>query len=55
MKLILGSKSPRRKELLSLLGYQFEVRTKDTEESYPSDIPVQEVAVYIANQKSLAL
>jgi septum formation protein len=55
MKLILGSKSPRRKELLSLLGYQFEVRLKDTDESYPSDISVQEVALFIANQKSLAL
>ena len=32
-KLILGSGSPRRRELLSELGFSFEVRTKDTDES----------------------
>lgn len=52
MKLILGSKSPRRKELLSLLGYQFEIRTKDTDESFPPNLLSTEVAQYVAEKKS---
>ena len=32
MKLLLGSQSPRRKELLGGLGCKFECRTADTEE-----------------------
>lgn len=55
MKLILGSKSPRRKQLLADLGYQFEIRTKDTDESYPSEMEVEKVPIYIAHQKANAL
>ncbi len=55
MKLILGSKSPRRKELLNQLGFDFEVKTKDTDESYPSDIKVEDVALYVANKKAMDL
>ena len=54
-KIILGSKSPRRKELLEGLGYSFEIRTKDTDESYPLTIPSLEVAKFIALQKANAL
>ena len=43
MKIILASKSPRRKEILSSLGVQFEVVTKDTDES--SDITDPELLV----------
>lgn len=52
MKLILASKSPRRKELLSELGYTFEIRTKDTDEYYPSDLEVSSIANYIARLKA---
>ena len=31
-RLILASASPRRRELLSQIGYEFEVRTSDAEE-----------------------
>lgn len=55
MNIILGSASPRRKELLSALGYTFDVRTKDTDESFPSDIPVDQVAEFVANKKLQAL
>ncbi len=55
MKIILGSKSPRRKELLNLLGYSFELRTLDTDESFPLDLPISEIPVYIANKKAEAL
>mgnify|MGYP003294612417 CR=1 FL=1 len=52
--LILGSKSPRRQELLRGLGIEFEVRTKNTVESYPSTVPAHEVPGYIAKLKAAA-
>ncbi|MFN5149503.1 MAG: Maf family protein [Flavobacteriia bacterium] len=52
MKIILGSKSPRRKDLLTLLGYEFEIRVKETDESFPQTIPVTEVAQLIAEKKA---
>lgn len=54
MKLILGSKSPRRKELLEAMGLVFEIRTKETDESFPCDLPLEDVAVYVANKKAFA-
>jgi septum formation protein len=55
MKLVLGSKSPRRKELLAGLGFDFEVRTKDTDESFSSEILPIDVALYIASKKAAEL
>ena len=54
-KIILGSGSPRRKELLANLGFTFEVRTKDTNESYPSKMTCEEVPTFLAKQKANAL
>jgi septum formation protein len=54
-KLVLGSGSPRRKELLSILGFTFEIRTKDTDETFPSTMFCEEVPSYLAKQKALAL
>ncbi|MBQ9650295.1 MAG: septum formation protein Maf [Prevotella sp.] len=52
-KLILASNSPRRKELLAGLGIPFEVRTlQDIDESYPADLPVDQVALYISGKKA---
>lgn len=50
-KIILGSASPRRKELLKMLGLSFEVRPKDIDESYPSNFKGKDVALYIAEKK----
>lgn len=47
-RIILGSASPRRKELLAQIGVEFEVKTSDQEECYKSRLPeeiVQELAV----------
>lgn len=51
MKIILGSKSPRRKEILSLMGYDFEVRISEAEEEIKSTNP-KEVVQSIARQKA---
>lgn len=38
-KIILGSASPRRKELLSQIGVPFEVRVSNKEEVYTNTVP----------------
>jgi septum formation protein len=53
-KVILASKSPRRQHMLNDLGLNFEVRTKETEETYPSDMDVEQIPIYLAEQKALA-
>ncbi|HIF14409.1 MAG TPA: septum formation protein Maf [Bacteroidetes bacterium] len=50
-KIILGSASPRRKELLKMLGLSFEVRPKDIDESYSDSIKGKDVALYLAEKK----
>jgi septum formation protein len=52
--IILGSKSPRRKELLAGLGISFETRTKDIEESFPNDIEQNKIAEFLAKKKCSA-
>lgn len=53
-QLILASQSPRRKELLSNLGYNFSQRIKKVEESYPNNLKPEEVAEYLSKKKSEA-
>lgn len=55
MKLILGSKSPRRKELLKEIIPDFEIRVLDTDESYSSSLTPKEIATSIAKKKAEAL
>lgn len=51
--IILSSNSPRRKELLAGLDLDFEVRViPGIDESYPEDMPVGEIAEYIASKKA---
>jgi septum formation protein len=49
--LVLGSGSPRRKEILEKAGFQFSVEVKPTDESFPKSMPVGEVASYLSAQK----
>ncbi|MBU2020549.1 MAG: septum formation protein Maf [Bacteroidetes bacterium] len=49
--LILGSQSPRRKELLSMLDLQYEIRIPDIDEVYPIETPKKDIAEFIANLK----
>jgi septum formation protein len=50
--LILASNSPRRKQLLQEAGFDFEVEVIPTDESFPENLPTQEVAGYISSQKA---
>ncbi|MBD8083066.1 Maf family protein [Chryseobacterium caseinilyticum] len=54
MKILLASQSPRRKELLSSLGFGFEVVKIDCEEIVPEDIKVGESAAYLSELKANA-
>ncbi len=54
-KLILGSGSPRRKEILSLAGFEFDVLVSDVEENYPDDLPLREVPEFLAIKKAKAI
>lgn len=52
MKILLASNSPRRKELLQNLGFDFEVISVDCEEVYPDDLPTEKVAEYLSELKA---
>ncbi len=52
---ILASQSPRRKTLLEWAEIPFEIIVSDTDESYPNSIAIEEVPVYIAKNKALAV
>ena len=54
-QIYLASSSPRRQELLRLMGYDFRVVLKEVDESYPADLHPAEVAVYISEKKVRAL
>ena len=52
---VLGSKSPRRQQLLSGMGLPFTVRTSDIDEDFPPGMGMTEVPVYIAEKKAESL
>ena len=55
MKIILASNSPRRKELLAGLGFDYEVRTlQGLDESYPEGLSMEEIPQYISRKKAAA-
>ncbi len=54
-KLVLGSASPRRQELLQQMGFSFEVRIANVDENYPQHLCHHEITDYIATQKAQAL
>lgn len=54
-KIILASASPRRKQLLEQAEIDFEIVVSETDESFPSDMPIAEVPMHIALQKAKAV
>jgi len=52
--IILASKSPRRQELLKELGVSFDVQIKETEETYPDHLKVEQIALYLCELKANA-
>ncbi|USL96145.1 septum formation protein Maf [Riemerella anatipestifer] len=54
MKLYLASQSPRRKELLSQLGFDFDIVSINCDEIYPKDLEIDKVAGYLSELKANA-
>ena len=54
-KIILASASPRRKELLAGLGFDFEVIPSNVDESFPDDLQIEKVPEYLAELKADSL
>ena len=54
-RIVLASQSPRRKQFLEWAEIPFDVVIKETDELYPADLTVEEVPVYIARNKALAV
>jgi septum formation protein len=53
-KLILASNSARRQQLMRDAGFDFDVNVRDVDESFDPNMPVGEVAEFIANKKNKA-
>jgi len=53
--IILASQSPRRKQLLEWAEVPFEIMVKETDESYPSNLSREDIAIHIARNKALAI
>jgi septum formation protein len=51
-KIILASKSPRRKQLLEGLDLPFEVIVREVDEVFPENMPMEEIPVYLARLKA---
>ncbi|MBN1388633.1 MAG: septum formation protein Maf [Bacteroidales bacterium] len=49
---ILASRSPRRKELLSSLGISFRIVEPEVCENYPASLEREEIALYLATRKA---
>ena len=52
--LILGSQSPRRRELMAGLDIPFSCVTIDADESYPADLKAGDIPMYISRAKARA-
>lgn len=54
-KLVLASKSPRRKEILEKAGYEIEIRTQDADETLPNGILPEDAVKMLAEIKASAV
>lgn len=54
MKLLLASKSPRRRQLLASLGYELECIAPDVDEHTSTPMPVADLAEHLACRKAAA-
>ncbi|SJZ37313.1 Maf family nucleotide pyrophosphatase [Porphyromonas cangingivalis] len=54
-RVVLGSQSPRRIQLLGELGLHITVRPSEVEEVYPESLPIEEVAPFLSRLKADSL
>lgn len=53
-RIVLASKSPRRQQLLAGMDLSFQILGKETDESFPSAMPLEQVATYLCEKKAEA-
>ena len=53
-KIILASGSPRRQQFFKDLGLDFEIRLREIDESYPSELQAEDIAIFISEKKASA-
>ena len=53
--MILVSQSPRRQKILTKTGYTFEVLPAHIDENYPDNMSIEEIPVFLAEQKAMSL
>lgn len=54
-RLLLASKSPRRRELMKAAGLKFDVVERNFDESYPGSLKGREIAEYLATAKAMQM
>jgi septum formation protein len=54
-KVVLASQSPRRKQLLEWAEIEFDVMSRETDETWPDGMPVEEIQIYISREKAKAV
>ena len=53
-RVVLASQSPRRRELMGMLGLEVECMARDVDESWPQELEGVGVAEYVARKKAAA-
>lgn len=54
-KIILASNSPRRKELMRMAGFDFEVKSRNIPETHPDGMRSQDIPQHLASEKAKAV
>lgn len=54
-KIILASRSLRRKEILQNAGIKFFIISKDRDENFPKNLPIKKVPLFLARKKAIAV
>ncbi|MGZ3863046.1 MAG: Maf family nucleotide pyrophosphatase [Bacteroidia bacterium] len=53
-KIILGSSSPRRQQLLKDAGFDISIRPINADESFPGNLKAEQIALYLCEKKASA-
>lgn len=53
-KIILGSASPRRQQLLKDAAFEFSVQPINADESFPANLKAEQIALYLCEKKAAA-
>ena len=51
-KILLASQSPRRKEILTISGFQFDIVSIQADEDFPRELKKHEICEYLSHHKS---